>query len=124
MALAKHDGIDNQSQTVLWMLKEVRIMSVETALFCSRWPPFKVDQGHFDKKKISKISNNPIDHHHQQGRAAARAAAEGDGGRGGGRQGGESQGEDDDFGFGEDDESMMIMKMVVPVVWVALAVKS
>ena len=48
------------------------------------------------RKKISKISNNPIDHlhHHQQGRAAAGAAAEGDGGRGGGGQGGESQGAD------------------------------
>ena len=52
------------------------------------------------RKKISKISNNPIDHlhHHQQGRAAAGAAAKGDGGRGGGGQGGESQGDDGDVG--------------------------
>ena len=62
------------------------------------------------RKKISKISNNPIDHlhHHQQGRAAAGAAAEGDGGRGGGGQGGESQGDDSgvggqDFGDNRDD---------------------
>ena len=38
-ALAKHDGIDNQSQTVLWMLKKVWIMCVETALFGRDDPP-------------------------------------------------------------------------------------
>ena len=67
------------------------------------------------RKKISKISNNPIDHlhHHQQGRAAAGAAAEGDGGRGGGGQGGESQGDDGDAGgqdFGDNRDDFGVIR--------------
>ena len=78
--------------------------------FWSRWPPLRSIKDILIRKKITKISNNPIDHlhYHQQGRAAARAAAKGDGGRGGGGQGGESQGDDgdvggDDGGVGGDD---------------------
>ena len=62
-ALAKLDGIENQNQTVLWMLKEVRMsdnVCSRNCTFWSRWPSLRYIKDILIRKKSAKSAIIPL----------------------------------------------------------------